>query len=215
MSTTPETSPVVGIRGYRVRNPAKTEQRKQEILHGAARAFARKGYQATNLDDIAAEAGLAKGHIYHYFLNKEQLFTEIRVSSTEAEVAVLEEIVAEGHGPEQTLRMAITEFIARQFGPIESQAVLLSDPPDISPENRARIRAAQRKYEKLFRSVVEEGVRTGILVQGDSKLMAFILMRSAQDVSIFYRPGREWTPQFVTEQVTEQLMRSVLSHRCG
>ena len=46
---------------------------------GAARAFAHGGYDATNMDQIAHECGLAKGHIYHYFRSKEEIFTEIRV----------------------------------------------------------------------------------------------------------------------------------------
>ena len=58
-------SDAVGIRGYRIRDVAKAEERRREILMGAARAFARGGYNATNMDQIARECGLAKGHIYH------------------------------------------------------------------------------------------------------------------------------------------------------
>ena len=57
----------VGVRGHRVRDVAKAEERRREILIGAARAFAHGGYDATNMDQIAQACGLAKGHIYHYF----------------------------------------------------------------------------------------------------------------------------------------------------
>src|SRR5947207_8173348 len=69
-------SKAVGVRGYRVRNAAKAEERRREILMGAARAFALGGYDSTNMDQIAHECGLAKGHIYHYFRSKEEIFTE-------------------------------------------------------------------------------------------------------------------------------------------
>jgi AcrR family transcriptional regulator len=72
-------SDLIGVRGHRVRNLARAEERRREILTGAARAFARTGYDATNMDEIAAECGLAKGHIYHYFRSKEEIFTEIRI----------------------------------------------------------------------------------------------------------------------------------------
>src|SRR5712672_3617013 len=71
----------VGVRGYRVRDVARAAKRHHEILMGAARAFARGGYDATNMEQIARECGLAKGHIYHYFRSKEEIFTEIRIDS--------------------------------------------------------------------------------------------------------------------------------------
>src|SRR5271154_6649683 len=77
----------IGVRGYRVRDVAKATERRREILQGAARAFARGGYDATNMDQIAHECGLAKGHIYHYFRSKEEIFTEIRIDAVNKLIA--------------------------------------------------------------------------------------------------------------------------------
>src|SRR6266852_4255731 len=51
----PIASRAVGIRGYRIRDVAKAEERRREILIGAARAFARASYDETNMDQIARE----------------------------------------------------------------------------------------------------------------------------------------------------------------
>jgi AcrR family transcriptional regulator len=48
--------------------------REERILRAAVVCFARAGYHGTAMDDIAAEAGIAKGAIYLYFLSKEVLF---------------------------------------------------------------------------------------------------------------------------------------------
>jgi AcrR family transcriptional regulator len=53
------------------------EQRTNEILDAAARCFARKGYDATKLDDIAAEAGITKGGIYWHFDSKREIFLSL------------------------------------------------------------------------------------------------------------------------------------------
>ena len=53
------------------RDPAGFEAKKREILRAASRAFARKGFAGTRVGDIAKEAGIAYGLIYHYFENKE------------------------------------------------------------------------------------------------------------------------------------------------
>src|SRR6202021_1202896 len=104
----PLSSPAVGVRGYRVRDVAKARERRREILMGAARAFARGGYDATNMEQIAHECGLAKGHIYHYFRSKEEIFTEIRIDAVSRLIERLTAITtAAAKDPELALRKAI------------------------------------------------------------------------------------------------------------
>ncbi len=51
--------------------------RPGEIKNAALAAFAEKGYAATTMADIASQAGITKGTIYLYFLNKEELFNAL------------------------------------------------------------------------------------------------------------------------------------------
>src|SRR3954454_777694 len=53
---------------------AATEQRRCSILQAARAVFARQGYANTVVDDIATQAGIAKGTIYLYFPSKEQIY---------------------------------------------------------------------------------------------------------------------------------------------
>lgn len=62
-------------------SPRKKEQneqvrqaRKQEILNAALTVYVRLGYNGTDMDIVAAEAGLAKGLMYYYFKTKRELF---------------------------------------------------------------------------------------------------------------------------------------------
>src|SRR5829696_3431107 len=59
------------------RTPKVVEDRREQILDAALRAFARKGFARTTNKDIAREAGITPGLIYHYFANKEALFRAI------------------------------------------------------------------------------------------------------------------------------------------
>src|SRR5260370_36355860 len=77
----PLSSAAIAVRGRSICDVVKATERRREILIGAARAFAHGGYDATNMDQIAHECGLAKGHIYHYFRSKEEIFTEIRTDA--------------------------------------------------------------------------------------------------------------------------------------
>ena len=60
------------------RRPAVSEedksQRRDEIMAAAKKVFARNGFHATTIADIAKEAGLAYGSVYWYFDSKDDLF---------------------------------------------------------------------------------------------------------------------------------------------
>jgi AcrR family transcriptional regulator len=59
-----------------VRRMRRTERRAQ-ILDAATRAFARTGYAATSLDDIAAEAELTRAMLYRHFESKAELYRAV------------------------------------------------------------------------------------------------------------------------------------------
>jgi len=200
----------VGIRGYRIRDVAKAQERRREILRGAALAFARGGYDATNMDQIARACGLAKGHIYHYFRSKEEIFTEIRADAVSRLIEKLTPIAsAAARDPELALRKAIAAVIARIFDEGERYEPVLADPVSLSPENRKRIRALGRRYEQMFANILRSGINKGIFVPGDPKLMSFVILRAAFTVATWYRAGGKWNPQLIIKQVAEQLVRSV------
>jgi TetR/AcrR family fatty acid metabolism transcriptional regulator len=57
--------------------PTGHEDKRRLILAAAVRVFARKGYHACRVGDIAEEAGVAHGLLYHYFRSKEELLETI------------------------------------------------------------------------------------------------------------------------------------------
>jgi AcrR family transcriptional regulator len=53
------------------------EEKRRLIRDAAVRVFARKGYHASRVGDIAEEAGVAHGLLYHYFASKEELLETV------------------------------------------------------------------------------------------------------------------------------------------
>jgi AcrR family transcriptional regulator len=64
-------------RGRPKASPAAADERRRIILKAALEIFARHGFAAARLDDVAAQAGVAKGTLYLYFPNKQALFEEL------------------------------------------------------------------------------------------------------------------------------------------
>jgi AcrR family transcriptional regulator len=53
------------------------DQRQASILRAAARAFARTGFSATSMEDVAAEAGISRLIVYRHFGSKEELYRAV------------------------------------------------------------------------------------------------------------------------------------------
>ena len=62
----------------------RSANKQQAILEAGTIAFLRKGYLGTNMDEVAALAGVSKQTVYSYFSNKETLFIEIVTQMTSA-----------------------------------------------------------------------------------------------------------------------------------
>ncbi len=53
------------------------EDRRRRILDAAVRVFAQRGYHGARVGDIAAEAGVAHGLLYHYFSSKDEVLETV------------------------------------------------------------------------------------------------------------------------------------------
>src|SRR5436190_569857 len=60
-----------------VEKSAALEDKRRQLLDAAVRVFARKGYHASRVGDIAEEAGVAHGLLYHYFKSKDQVLEAV------------------------------------------------------------------------------------------------------------------------------------------
>src|SRR3989442_14994974 len=61
----------------------RSAQKRKLILDAATQAFLSRGYDGTSMDDVAAMAAVSKPTVYKYFADKERLFTEIILATTD------------------------------------------------------------------------------------------------------------------------------------
>ena len=69
---------------------------REHLLDAAARTFARKGYAAASVEEIAASAGYSIGALYSNFASKEQLFLELMAARGERRVTAVAEVLGTG-----------------------------------------------------------------------------------------------------------------------
>jgi TetR/AcrR family fatty acid metabolism transcriptional regulator len=94
--------------------PESEPEKRRAILHAAVKVFAEKGYHGCRIADVAKQAGVAYGLVYHYFQNKEELLESVFAEQWTIFITSLRAI-SEGPGgaPEQlagVCRFAIDVF---------------------------------------------------------------------------------------------------------
>jgi len=93
---------------------ASAEDKRQLLLGAAVRVFAEKGYHAARVGDIAEEAGVAYGLLYHYFRSKDEVLETIFQTTWRNMLATVESI-AEAGGPAGEQLRKVTEVILRTW----------------------------------------------------------------------------------------------------
>src|SRR6266487_1444027 len=70
-------SPAMAAQVPQRRAYLQADDRRQQILTVAARQFAERNYDAVSMEEVAKEAGIARGLLHHYFGAKRELYLEV------------------------------------------------------------------------------------------------------------------------------------------
>ncbi|WP_199613605.1 TetR/AcrR family transcriptional regulator [Paenibacillus alkalitolerans] len=88
------------------------DDRREQILKAALKVFAWRGLAAAKISDIAAEAGLSHGLVYHYFRSKDEIFTMLVETALNGSKKVVEYAARQKLTPLGQLRW-LTETILK------------------------------------------------------------------------------------------------------
>jgi AcrR family transcriptional regulator len=88
--------------------------RRQQILAAAVKVFAEKGFHASRVGDIAEEAGIAYGLVYHYFQSKEDLLETIFRTTWTEMLARVREVEEAGVPAAEAVRQ-VTALLLRTW----------------------------------------------------------------------------------------------------
>jgi len=138
--------------------------RRASILDAARRVFARQGYSATTVDEIAEEGAFAKGTLYCYFKSKEEIYL---TALTQDVQALLEETsLRVAQAPSAYAKLS--EFVAIRLEHSERHAdfvrIFFSEFSNLAM-SPARVNKSFQKLMQqsnaLLRGVIEQGIESG------------------------------------------------------
>jgi TetR/AcrR family transcriptional regulator, fatty acid metabolism regulator protein len=157
------------------------EERRRQILQAAVRAFARKGYHACRVSDIAKQAGVAYGLVYHYYGSKEALLEAIFKETWGAMLETIKSVEQlDELAPEQVRK--VTQIVLRTWK---------RDPDLVRVLVREVTRSSQLQHEthdidlayQALQRIVERGQETGQFRSDvDARLTATIWYGALEEI---------------------------------
>ena len=85
----------MSTRGAPAREARATADKRRVILDAAVRVFARQGFHSCRVSDIADEAGVAYGLVYHYFASKDEVLDTLFLERWNVMLDLIREVDAE------------------------------------------------------------------------------------------------------------------------
>ncbi len=178
------------------------------IRAAALKLFARHGFAAVSVRQIAAEVGVQAGALYLYTPDKETLLFDLLK-------AHMDELIAAWDAepcPEKTL--AQLECFVRfhiRFNLERPDAVFLSymELRNLGPENFAAIEALRRDYETRLETILRAGQADGVLSAPDTKIATLAIIAMLTGVNTWYREGGRLSREAVGDIYWDMVRKAV------
>ncbi len=171
---------------------ARTQGSRAEITgplvrDTARRLFARQGYAAVSMRQIAAAVGVQAGALYAYTPDKQALLFDLLESHMRDLLAAWADDPAAD--PLDRLQRFVRFHIG--FSLDHSDAVFLSymELRNLTPENFARIAALRGRYEAALETILRDGMAAGVMRIDDAKLATLAMIAMLTGVTNWYREG--------------------------
>ncbi|MDT0266432.1 TetR/AcrR family transcriptional regulator [Streptomyces sp. DSM 44915] len=201
----------------RTRKRLPRSVREREIVEAALRVFARHGYHAAVVDEIAELAGISKPMVYLYLGSKERLFVACVQHASRTLTVAFRDAAASGDEPELRLWRGLSAFFHFVAEHRDSWVLLHRQAPELSAAITDELAAARAsvlaEVGALVRRGIEEGGADARLGAVDADFVAHTLVGAADSLADWMAGHPDETPERVALRLMNMIwlgMRDVL-----
>jgi TetR/AcrR family transcriptional regulator, fatty acid metabolism regulator protein len=158
-----------------------TIDKRRVLLDAAVRVFARRGYHASRVGDIAEEAGVAHGLLYHYFSSKEEVLETIFRETWSELLAAVRDVEESGEPAREQIRQVVAILLRSWRRDPDLVRVLIREVTR-SPELGRRVGEISEAFaaiERIVRRGQEAGELRGDL---DPRLASAVLYGAIEEI---------------------------------
>lgn len=190
--------------------------RRGEILDAFVRYVAERGYDRTNMGDIADELGMSKGTIVHHFGTKAQMLRELEENHLARQLDAVQMAWSRLDTPQERIAAiiytsALLQVVAREATVASQREVVqLSDDPAMQ-----HVRKLRNQLQSLAIDEIRSGIERGIFRTVDVELAALQLWGSLEWMWVWFGPADSRTPEQVGAAFVDVFLGGLLLDRLG
>jgi TetR/AcrR family fatty acid metabolism transcriptional regulator len=158
-----------------------SEDKRRLILQAAVRVFARKGFHTCRVGDIAEEAGVAHGLLYHYFRSKDEVL-ECIFTETWADILAAVKMVEETPEPARERLAGIAKILLRAWRRDPDLVRVVVREIVRSPELQKRISVIHESFAAIERIVARAQADGEFRSDVDAKLASFVFYGALEEI---------------------------------
>jgi TetR/AcrR family fatty acid metabolism transcriptional regulator len=157
------------------------DARREKIRAAAVRVFARKGFHSARVGDIAAEAGVAHGLLYHYFESKDALLESVFRETWTAMLVLIREVEESGEAAGEQLRK-VAAVVLRTWRRDPDLVRVLVREVTRTPQIQQQAEEVGQAFEAIERIVYSGQERGEFRTDLDARLAALVLYGALEEI---------------------------------
>ena len=188
------------------------DDRRKQILKAAVKVFAEKGYHGCRISDVAEEAGVAYGLVYHYYGNKDGLLASVFDVNWAFFAKAIDEISSSAQSTREKLAQIIElAFQAFEMAPLVVKVLVL----EFGRNARLGETMENPQVARVFKSIAQifdEGRKSGELVDGiEPHAMSILFMGALETAFVSFVLTHNGAKSKVQATVTLDGMKRTLN----
>ena len=178
------------------------------VRAAALKLFARNGYAAVSMRQIAAEVGVQAGALYLYTPDKQTLLADLMVDHME-ELLAARAAEKLPQDPAAALDAFARFHIRFHLDRPEAVFIAYMELRNLAPENFARVEALRHRYEDVLEDILTRGRAAGLFAVPDTRLATMALIAMLTGVTNWYREGGRLGREDVAGIYAEMALKAV------
>ncbi|MEM7731993.1 MAG: TetR/AcrR family transcriptional regulator [Pseudomonadota bacterium] len=180
-------------------------------LRIAAKAlFARYGYAAVSMRQIAAEVGVQAGALYNYIPDKQSLLFDLMKDHMDELLAAYDGHAVEGT-PLERLQHFVRFHIRHHADRPEAVFIAYMELRNLTEVNFKHIEALRRAYEARLECILSDGVEDGAFEISDTRIAGMAVIAMLTGVNTWFREGGRLSMEDVEALYWDMVRKSVLA----